>query len=324
MRSSRSFGGVLAAGILSLCIPSSIAVAAPTAAPAPQAIPRSMESSVPVAGDFMMGPTSVQLTLAPGEEGTATIEVTNREGKPATYSITTEDFSAGTSDIDPTRLYGEFNGPYPARSWLHVPAKTFTLQHGERAFIPVKVQVTTDAEPGDHYAALLVQHDLGNTTNKGLNIVSRVGALFLITVKGPVIQKGSITGIQSQSSVFFSNPAKLRLTAKNDGTVHMIPSGTVQIRNIFGFIVDEIPVENWIVLRQSSKVRDLDWSPRFALGRYTATANLKAFGGQLESVSVGFWMIPLVPVLGAIAAIFIVSFLVQYFFSSFEIRRKKP
>ena len=187
----------------------------------------------------------------------------------------------------------------------------------------MRVQVTSDAEPGDHYAALLVQHDLANTASRGVNIVSRVGALFLITVKGDIVQKAQLTDIRPTSPVFFTPIANLQLTAKNEGTVHAIPTGTIEIRNIFGFLVDEIPVENWIVLRESIKKRRLEWSPRFSLGRYTATTKLTMFDKPIEQLSTSFWMIPIIPVTVVVVAIFVVSFLVQYFFSGFEIRRKK-
>lgn len=290
----------------------------------PVSIQTSFQSGVPVAGDFQVGPTRFQLELAPGEEQVVILEVTNRSGKREGYSFVAEDFSAGTNEGEPTRLYGGDDGPYPARGWILPVENNIVLDHGERAFVPIRVRVSRDAEPGDHYAALLVQRDLEVTVtaDKGFNVLSRVGALFLITVKGDVVQNASLTELRSRWPVFWSYPVLLSLSAENRGTVHMQPLGAIEIRNLFGFLVDEIPLTDWIILRNSERTRGIAWKPRFALGRYTARTDFTVFGQPTAPLEASFWVFPALPVLASLFVIFLVSFIVQFFFSRFEIRRR--
>ena len=176
-----------------------------------------------------------------------------------------------------------------------------------------------NSPPRDRDAALVVQRDQTEEEKKapGFQIIARVASLMLITVPGTVVQKGSLTSLRASAPVYFSYPVQLVLEGKNEGTVHFSPSGTIRIRNILGLVVDELPVQGWIILRHAVNTVTFDWKPRFALGRYTAAAEVTVLG-QTQTLTTSFWVIPALPVLLALLAIFLVSFLVQYFFSRFE------
>ncbi len=282
------------------------------------------QQNVEIRNDFQFGPTRFELTLAPGEEKTIEIQLTSRMGRQASFTLEQEDFSPSENENEQTRLYGKQKGPYSAKDWITPLVGNITLTHGDRAYIPVTVRVPADADPGDHYAALLSKRDINpDETGGGIAVVSRVGTLFLITVEGAVERNGSLVNFSTPKGLYTDSNVPFLLRAKNDGTVRMYPEGQIEIRNILGVAVDRIPVREWIVLRNSTRSLTLDWKPTFALGRYTAEAQLKVFGENMPTMSVSFWVIPILPVIIVLLAIFLVSFLVQYFMSHFEIRKKK-
>lgn len=283
-----------------------------------------LQNDTPAVGDFTVGPARILLSIPPGEERTVELQITNREGRLAALDLSTEDFTADPDREGTPTFYAEdTEGPFPARGWITPEIDRLELNHAERAFINVTVKVPADAEAGDHQAALIVTRDVESQPTGGFTIVSRVAALFIITVEGDVVQEGYVDSLTVRDYFNWFFPVFLNLSARNLGTVHMIPDGVIEIRNIFGITVDEIPVKNWVILRGSSRSRDFEWRPAFALGYYTAVTELKAFDGRLlQPVSTSFWVIPLLPVLIILFVIFLVSFLVQYFFSRFEIRRK--
>ena len=155
-------------------------------------------------------------------------------------------------------------------------------------------------------------------------MVSRVGALFLITVKGDVIQQGTLQQFLVQRHLNWTLPVKFTLQYRNTGTVHLVPQGELNIRNIFGVTVDTVPVKDWYVLRNSTRRRDVVWQPTFAFGYYQTTLTLNAAGQQTVQIPASFWVIPAIPTALIIIAIFAISFLVQAFFSRFELKKKKP
>ncbi len=290
----------------------------------PDGLRVNIQNDLPVIGDFTVAPTRYVLPVEPGEERTVEVQITNRRGTPATFALSAEDFVADPSNEGaPLFINEEDSGPYTARLWVEPEFKRVRLNHGERAFVRLRIRVPENAEPGDHQAALIVRRELENRPTSGFGLESRVATLLIVSVSGDVVQDGSLLGIHAKKFLNWWLPVFLRLEATNRGTVHMAPTGTVEIRNIFGITVDELPVNNWIILRDSSRPRELQWTPRFALGRYTATANLTVFGGRvLQPVSTSFWVIPLLPLLGVMLVIFLLSFGVQYFRERFEIRRK--
>ncbi len=282
------------------------------------------EAGVAVMNDFALGPGRTAISLSPGEQQTVEVQVSSRTPGLHSYLFQEEDFSADPRGGDSTTLYGVEKGPFPASTWVHPAVPSLQLTHGEQAYVPVTISVPKNAEPGDHYAALLLKRALtpAEESTKGFSIISRVGILFLITVKGPVTQNASLTSLRSRAPIYWFYPAFLELTARNDGTVYATPTGVIQIHNILGFVVDEIPVNDWFILRNSSRTIVFDWRPRFALGRYTAVAKIQMYGTDTVALQTSFWVIPALPVLIVLFAIFLVSFLVQFFFSRFEIKKK--
>ncbi len=272
--------------------------------------------------DFQLGPTRHVLSLAPGEEKRLEIQLTNRERTESSYTLLTEDFTSGDAR-NPIALFSRALGPFSARSWVTLPSRSVRLKSAERAYLPVTVRVPANASAGDHYTAVVIQRDLPSEVPSGFNVVSRVASLLLITVEGDVVRDGSLQGLTSARGVYWSLPATFTAEYRNTGTVHLVPTGAVRIKNLFRAVVDEIPVRDWYVLRESSRLREIQWQPTFALGYYTATLSVtRGEGAPAEEQTVSFWVLPLLPVALVLLVIFLASFLVQVFFSRFEIRKK--
>jgi hypothetical protein len=294
-------------------------------APQPQ-VRINTETDAPVRRDFLVAPTRTVITMERGESRTIDMQLISRQGERATFDFATEDFIADPeNDGLPSFFTDNLDGPFPARAWLKPEVKTLTLEHGQRAFIRLRITVPPDAEPGDHQAAVIVTRRGTAQGQSGFAVVSRAASLFIVHVPGEVVKEGDIVGLSAQRKLNWWLPVNMKASFKNTGTMHMMPEGTIQIRNIFGITVDELPLKDWIVLRDSTRTRDLSWDPTFALGRYTATSDLTAFDGaqRLSPARTAFWVFPLLPVLFLLLAIFTVSFFVQYFFSRFELRRKQ-
>lgn len=284
----------------------------------------SQQSGVEVRGDFQVGPTRYVLEMDPGETRTVEIQLTSREGEPRSYTVGVEDFSVTDDGTDNIQFYGNGYGPFSARSWIEPATTSIGLKHGERAFLPVRVTIPKNASVGDHYSVVLFERDPKGEVQGGFNLIARIGALLLITVKGDVVHKGGMDYFRVSKPLYWSLPTQFSIQYKNEGTVHVTPSGRIEVKNIFGIPVDDIPVKDWYVLRNSVRRRDIVWQPKFALGYYKATLTLNSAAQESEiQKTVSFWVVPALPVLLTLFIIFLVSFLVQAFFSHFEIKKKK-
>ena len=279
---------------------------------------------IEVRGDFQVGPTRFVLDMDPGEERTIQVKLLSRQGEQRNFEIGVEDFSVSDDGTDSVQFYGNGNGPFSARSWIQPEISTINLDHGEEATISVKITVPKNAAVGEHYSVVLFQRTPKENARAGFNMISRVGALILLTVRGDTVTEGTLQQFSTSKRVYFALPAQFLIQYRNTGTVHIVPRGKIEIKNMFGITVDEIPLRDWYVLRSSTRRREIVWLPRFALGYYTAQLSISGVGGEPDiRIGAPFWVIPALPVLLAIIAIFGASFLVQIFFSRFEIKKKK-
>ncbi len=277
-------------------------------------------SEVEVKNDFLVSPTRFVNVLKPGESTTFEINVLNREGQEMTYQILRQDFAPDT-EKDDIKIFPEGDGPYSARSWVETTTE-FTIQHGERAFIPVTITVPEKASIGDHYTTLMVQRKK-TPQGQGIGIIARVGVMLIITANGDFVQSGDLVSFSANSPIFWSRKGAMTMNYKNTGTVHLVPTGIVKITNIFGVEVDEIPFRDWYVYRESSRSRHLMWEPRFALGRYSASLSMTDGAHENPIVATtSFWVLPILPLIIILAIIIVISFLSQLLMSHYEIRKK--
>ncbi|MDD5054920.1 MAG: hypothetical protein PHZ00_01485 [Candidatus Peribacteraceae bacterium] len=312
--------------LITLSLPCAVAAQAVTPSPdvpAPPLVRINQEQDVEVRGDFILSPTRIVMELDPGEEETVELQIISREGIQRSFDVTVEDFSITDDGTDNIQFYAGSDGPFSARSWVTPAVPAVTIEHGQRAFFTVKVSVPKNASVGDHYSVVLFQRQPGEDERGGVSMVSRVGALFLITVKGDVVREGSLQQFLVQRRLNWALPVGFALQYRNTGTVHVVPQGHMEIRNIFGVVVDDIAVKDWYVLRDSTRRREIVWQPKFAFGYYNANLILTAAGQQQAVSPVSFWVIPAIPTALILIAIFAVSFLVQAFFSRFELKKKK-
>lgn len=314
---------VLSVAVLAAALGSPFSAAAQTQGPKrPPTLRVNLQSDRLPHDDFLVSPTRHSLVIPAGEKRTVDVEIYNRLAKRQDVKLGTEDFSADANGA-PVFFDEQFSGPYTARLWMDPETERFELDPAEKAYVRVTVSVPADAEPGDHQAAVIVTRLNSDRASGAIGITARVACLFIITVPGDVRQEAHIERFVPQRVLNWFKPISLDLTLRNSGSVHAEPLGVIEIRNIFGIVVDEIPFRDWIVLRDSVRTRTLNWNPVFALGRYTARTRLTAFNGKpLELVTRAFWVFPILPVLIFLFLIFLISFLVQYFFARFEIRKK--
>jgi len=283
-----------------------------------------MQNNVPNRGDFPMGPTSFDLKVQRGESLTETLEITNRSGKEQSYNVEVEDFEGSTTDpTQASNLKGSMAGKYGAKSWLTPEVNNFSLQHGERFFMEVKIQVPMSADFGDHYGAVLVSSldpsQVKSSSGVNVMITSRVGSLFLLRVEGPIVEKGSLESFTTNKSFYEKGPIDFQVIYKNEGTVRLLPSGAITVKNLLGQTTEKIQIENFKVLRDSQRLNNIVLNKKNLFGRYTATVALdRGYGNIVDTKSITFWVFP---VKESVAVVVLLVFIL--FFILMLIRKRK-
>jgi len=288
--------------------------------------------NVPADNSFPVGPTSFSIDASPGDSIIKTIQIDNRFGRSKNFSISVEDFQGSESDPAQTvLLQGEKSGRYSAKDWITLESTGFTSNHhGERTRMNVTVRIPENADPGDHYASVIVSadpdavQDQENLGEANVRIISRVGILFFIRVLGNIEEKGQLQSFESVSRWYWEQPVNFNIVYKNSGTVRTRPFGEVRITNIFGSVSGVIYVDPYTVLRNSIRGMKYEWHPEnLPFGRYAATLKLyNGYNGLFEEKQIFFWIFPWKQCgVGILLAVSVFA-LIRFFRKNFEVKRK--
>jgi hypothetical protein len=290
------------------------------------------DAGADIMGDFVLEPGKMEVFANPGDTITKYISVTDRIKGTNNFDISTEDF-VGSDKIDqPVVLLGGDKSPYSFKDNIKADTSSFSMNGGQKATIPVTITVPKDAQPGGYYSAVIVSNTPNNPEQiSGTKVISRVGVLFFVRVNGPVNASGTISDFRVDASksnrllgLIQSGPINFEILFKNTGSVYVIPSGNVIIKNIFGQQVANVPVEAYFSLPNSLRYREVTWPQHFLFGLYSATLTLnKGYDNAVETRSLHFLAIPWLYIGIVIGVALLFTILFHLFAGKFELRRKK-
>jgi hypothetical protein len=229
-------------------------------------------SPVHAANSLAVIPPRFELFGAPGDTVVDKLRIRNDSDTTANYTIEIEDFKAkddegGVDLLDPNSTE---NSTYRLARWVTVEPSHFTVAAGTERILDVTVKIPKDAEPGGHFASILVRQD-GNPNPGEAAVDTRVGSLVLLRVAGAITESASLDYFKAENSFAQYGPVTLALRTKNDGNVHVAPRGTIVITNMFGQKVAELPLTSANVLPGSARIARTVWDQKNLIGRYTAT-----------------------------------------------------
>jgi hypothetical protein len=279
---------------------------------------------------FVVSPVNLELNLSPGESISQKMTVVNRLGKTVDFSISKEDFT-GSNDPDKSSvlLGEESGGETSAKNWMTPEVDQISLNHGDRLNFSIEIKVPENATPGSHYAGVIVssgEEDAKSESGSMVKLVSRVGMLILINVPGDIRESGKITEFGAGKRFYRTGPVEFSGVFQNSGNVYEKVRGEVSIKNIWGSEVALVPMKEWVVLSNSSRRQKTEWGRKWMMGRYTAQmAAYYGFGGSLSAKgdSVVFYVFPWNIALLLLVVLVFVYYLLRFFFSKFEIKKKE-
>lgn len=280
-----------------------------------------------VFSDFVVGPGKIELTLNPGESKTIDVTLANRMGDDRIFDLVVEDMKGSDNPEQTVVLLGDDRGPYSLRDYFSVPEWSFMLPHAQKAHIPVTVTMPADVEPGGYYGSVLFTTTSKPNENKAQGaaaIVSRIGVLFFVTVPGAGNYDGELESFSAKSKYFTEGPIPFQMLFRNRGNMNLNPSGEIVVRNMIGTQIDTIEVEPWFALPGSLRLREVEWNRAALMGRYTAEATIKRdYEDRVDRMAFTFWVIPVVPVTVAVLGLFVLFFIIRFFATNFEFKRKQ-
>lgn len=285
-----------------------------------------------VIGDFVVGPGKTELSLKPGDSAVMQLVVSNRTGEQKKFNFEIEDVTGSHDPNQSVILLGDDRGPYTLKDYIRLPQTSITLEHSQRARVPVTITIPPDAEPGGRYGSVLINtiavkavpEELAGTAPQSA-IISRIGTLFFVTIEGAAEKEGSLQDFVAlpDKKWFSAGPINFGIYFENTGAVHLNPYGELRIKNFMGEEVGFIELEPWFVFPDSLRLREISWNREFLFGKYTAELHVnRGYDDIVDTLEYDFWVLPWKLFAVGFAAIFVFLFLIRMFFRTFEFKRK--
>lgn len=274
-------------------------------------------------------PPLFQITQSPGTDWNSMLRIVNANSYDLVVSASATDFhpdgETGNAVLEETPP-ADPSDTRRMSGWIILPQGAITIPRGKTADIPFTIRVPVNADPGGHYAAILVGTSPGDKQGgSGTSISSKVTSLIFFRVPGEVIEDGDIRDFFATERMVATPDASFSLRFENKGNVHLVPQGEIIITNMWGKERGKIVINERTtfgnVLPQSTRKFAFDWhgeSNPFEVGRYRAVATLVYGDDGRKTVyrTTYFWVVPWKPVLG------ITGGLVAFFwFMSWSVRR---
>jgi hypothetical protein len=124
---------------------------------------------------------------------------------------------------------------YSLSSFLSFESNTLQLDPGEKKDFRVTITNRDDLSPGGHYAAVVARLVTEETSTSQAQIAPSISSLILLRKVGGERFNLSLSELDFPKGVVsFSYPSTVAALFRNEGNVHLVPFGTIEVRDMFG------------------------------------------------------------------------------------------
>ncbi len=294
---------------------------------------------MPLASNALtVSPPIIEIDAKKGDVINQVLKVKNEGAENAVYYLSSQKFIAAGETGAPQFVEGQAEDVDLA-SWIKFGITSITIPAGQTVELPFTIVVPQFAGPGGHYAAIFLGTVPPNAAGDAsqVAVASRVGALVLVKIAGEIKESAELSEFGTVASSYASLPVDFNIRIKNSGNVHLKPSGSILIKNMFGSVAGKVTVNETggNILPDQIRKFDASWvknanamgattfwgkyrqeKENYAFGNYTADI-LLAYGtaGRTLNASTSFWVIPwhviIVNLIVIVLVVIILYFLVK-------------
>jgi hypothetical protein len=229
-----------------------------------------------------ISPPTFELSANPGDTVQNTIRVTNLSSSPLTVGTTARNFTAVGEEGAVGLTEEEI--AFSLASWITVDPPEATIDPNGDFIFTFTITVPPNAEPGGHFGSVVFMMGGAAPDQTGAAIRQEVASLVLLRVAGQVNEDAHILSFTTPETFYEYGPVSFDIRIKNEGNVHVKPTGTITITDILGRQVDQVQIEPKNALPDSIRRLEATWDNKILIGRYTATAVLN-YGRDGETMT---------------------------------------
>lgn len=190
---------------------------------------------------FSVQPSLIDVQVGAGKSIASKITVVNPDLGVQTYFLSAGRFE--TQDNSGIPVFPSGADAYGEGTWIHFPSSSVTVPAKGKMDVPISIDVPDGTKPGEYDAAVFVSpapSDVVSSVN-GASVQAKVAVLLFIDVGGNGVEKVGLLDFSMTNGAVWQDGlwGMYAFRLQNQGNVHVVPKGSVEIRDVFGRIISE-------------------------------------------------------------------------------------
>ena len=249
------------------------------------------------AQSFQISPPTANYADDPGGQSKGVVKVTNLTDTPISLNVGKQNFVAKGEEGE-IELVDNANPLYSLAPWFSVVESTVDVPARATKEVHYVIDIPANAEPGGRYGTIIFSSVPPKlpTGVSGATVQQTIAGIVFQRINGSAVEKLDMKSFAADKSFYEYGPIKLLARVENTGTVHEKAVGTIKIKNMLGFTVDTIALDEHFVIPGSIRRLHNDYPTGkkhpFLIGRYTAELDATYGGGQKLTSSASFVVFP--------------------------------
>ncbi len=264
-------------------------------------------TTAPAEADFTVFPSILEVKSAPGLAALGTIK-TRLEGEGGhRFRVRVKDLR---QQPDGTPVYlPPSSSPFSASSWISVTPSSFPGGPDRVQPVQYRIGVPTNAQPGDHLAALVFERLPRGLADATAAPVEAVAARLTIEVRGRIRPRAKIVAVEAPG-IADGGPVDLEALIRNTGNVTIDldrgDGGAIEVLD--GDDVKETMPLAGQIFPGSTRAFRASWDDPPLFGSFDARAEIETRGRHFDESS-GFLVIPWRKIVALVLAVTAIALL---------------
>ncbi|MGI8419072.1 MAG: WxL protein peptidoglycan domain-containing protein [Candidatus Levyibacteriota bacterium] len=183
-------------------------------------------------------------SLPAGDKRNDAVVVINNGTEPTTLKVYPAD---STTMKDGGFALTNFGTPkHDVGAWITMNASEITLAPKESRNLPFTIAIPSNAVKGEHSGGIIFEETVPKKMkNQGMNInvISRIGVRIYETVPGDEQLNMIVRDLKTSVT---DNLLKFNFTVENKGTVHIAPTGMLEVKDMLGRVIEREPLDTLV------------------------------------------------------------------------------
>jgi hypothetical protein len=256
-----------------------------------------VQAATPAVQSIQISPPTANYATNAGGSVKGTVKVTNLTSTPFSVRVGKENFVAKGEEGE-IELTDNADPQYSLAPWFNFDATSLDLPAKGTKELGYTISVPVDAEPGGRYGSITfnsIPPKLG-PGESGAAVQQTIASIVFLRINGPAKEELSVASFGTDKPFYEYGPVNITTRLKNTGNVHEKATGKIVIKNLLGFKVGEVKLDEHFVIPGAVRRLHNTWPQGahqpFLFGRYTAELDATYAGGKHLTAKSSFTVIP--------------------------------